>query len=337
MASSFPLKSVFRTSTMRSFSSFRHPNPTLVADAFAKPPLPGDPLHGSRQCCLCDCDPHSTDPLDRIRDNLRDDMEQRRAFGSASPSSDKLVLLGGPGVGKGTWGSLIGERLSIPHISTGELVRTELAKPISACTRKEMMLREHVKSIVNQGKLLPDYVILELLLSRLQEADPAVGFVLDGFPRTVAQARVLDDAVGGIDLAVNFHLDEDALVAKCLGRRVCRECGKDYNLAHVDICTHERNLDGVVKRKRIFLPARLPSQDCASKLEVRADDANEDVVRGRLRAYACESKPLEDYYYSQRKLVDVNVGPGAEYVWSRLLDVIGDLEQSNNELAASPH
>ncbi|KAI5055237.1 hypothetical protein GOP47_0030382 [Adiantum capillus-veneris] len=335
MASSSSLKSVLKNapaSAKRAISTYRHPKVTSVADSFAQP----DPLHGSRQCCLCNDNSHTMDPLERIRDALREEMEHRSMFGSASPSSCKVALLGGPGVGKGTWGSLMAERLSIPHISTGELVRAELAKPLSKCTKKEMLLRQHVKSIMNQGKLLPDYVILELLLSRLQETDPATGFVLDGFPRTVAHAGVLDDAVGGIDMAVNFHLEEDALVAKCLGRRVCRECGKDYNLAHVDICMHERNHDGVVRRKRIFLPARLPPQECASKLEVRADDSSEDVVRERVHAYACESKPLEDYYHAQGRLVDVNVGPGAGFVWSRLLDVIGDLERSKDEVAASP-
>ncbi|KAH7297882.1 hypothetical protein KP509_25G017000 [Ceratopteris richardii] len=189
-----------------------------------------------------------------------------------------------------------------------------------------MIVRDQIKSAVNEGKLLPDHVIVELLLRRMHDKHPCAGFVLDGFPRTVTQARILDEATGGIDVALNLHLDNDALLLKCLGRRVCRECGKDYNLANVDVTTHDRDPNGLVRRRRIFLPARLPPQECAAKLEVRADDSNEHAVRERLHAFAEERKPMEEYYHSQNRLVDVNVGPGAEYVWPRILDVIRELE-----------
>ncbi|KAH7445721.1 hypothetical protein KP509_01G021700 [Ceratopteris richardii] len=218
--------------------------------------------------------------------------------------------MGGPVVGKGTWGSLIAERLCIPHVSTGELLRSEVSKPLSNYNEKEMMMRDQIKSAVNEGKLLPDRVIVELLLRRMHDNDPSAGFVLDGFPRTVTQARILDEATGGIDVALNLHLKDDALLLKCLGRRVCRHCGKDYNLANVDVTTHDRDPNGLVRRRRIFLPARLPPQECAAKQMIRTS---------RL-------KKMAEYYHSQNRLIDVDVGPGAEYVWPKSLDVIRGLD-----------
>ncbi|MCO5602454.1 hypothetical protein L7F22_056586 [Adiantum nelumboides] len=300
-------------------------------------------------------------PLESIRDDLRNEMERRRlllhlagtsssAPASSAAASSKIALLGGPGVGKGTWGSLLAQRLSIPHISTGDLVRKELSKPSSASPNSatEMMLHEQVKSAVSEGKLLPDRVVLDLLLARLQTADPSAGFILDGFPRTIAQAAMLEEAVGGIDLALNFQMDNDVLVAKCLGRRTCKHCGKDYNLSHIDPLRTQAQIDnfdsqhrhdarrltgrglseyrpdvGLLKTRRIFLPARLPPPECASHLSVRADDSNEAAVRERLRLHASESKPLIQHYLSQRKLVDVNVGSGAASVWSSLLNIVG--------------
>ncbi|KAH7415064.1 hypothetical protein KP509_14G026100 [Ceratopteris richardii] len=266
---------------------------------------------------------HAIDKLERVRQSIDEEMKYRRMLGLATPSPFKIALLGGPGVGKGTWGSLIAKRLSVPHVSTGELVRSELSKPLSDCNEK---MRDEIKSSVNEGKLLPDHVIVELLLRRMRDEDPSAGFVLDGFPRTLTQARILDEATGGIDVALNLQLDKDALLLKCLGRRVCRHCGKDYNLANVDVTTHKRDANGLVRRSRIFLPARLPPQECAVKLEVRADDANEQAVRERLRAFAEERKPMEEYYHAQNRLTNVNVGPGAEYVWPTILDVIRGLE-----------
>ncbi|KAH7445719.1 hypothetical protein KP509_01G021500 [Ceratopteris richardii] len=232
-------------------------------------------------------------------------MKHRRMLRLATPSPCKIALLGGPGVGKGTWGSLIAERLCIPHVSSGKLVRSELSKPLSNYNEKEMMMRYQIKSAVNEGKLLPDSVIVELLLRRMHDNDPLAGFVLDGFPRTVTQARILDEATGGIDVALNLHLDDDALLLKCLGRRVCRHWGKDYNLANVDVTTHDRDPNGLNV---------LRSLKC------------EQAVRERLHAFAEERKLMAEYYHSQNRLIDVDVGPGAEYVWPKILDVIRGLE-----------
>ncbi|KAH7415063.1 hypothetical protein KP509_14G026000 [Ceratopteris richardii] len=127
------------------------------------------------------------DQLERVRESIHEEMKQRRMLGLATPSPFKIALLGGPGVGKGTWGSLIAKRLSVPHVSTGELVRSELSKPLSDCNEKEMIMRDEIKFSVNEGKLLPDHVIVELLLRRMRDEDPSAGFVLDGFPRTLTQ------------------------------------------------------------------------------------------------------------------------------------------------------
>ncbi|THF99800.1 hypothetical protein TEA_001693 [Camellia sinensis var. sinensis] len=180
------------------------------------------------------------------------------------------VFLGCPGVGKGTYAGRLSHLLRVPHISTGDLVREEL----SSLGPHSSQLAE----IVNQGKLVSDEIIINLLSKRLEaeEAKGQSGFILDGFPRTIRQAEILE-GVMDIDLVVNLKLREEALLAKCLGRRICSECGGNYNVACIDI----KGGDG---SPELYMAPLLPPPHCASKLITRSDDT-EEVVKERLRVY----------------------------------------------------
>ncbi|XP_076921384.1 adenylate kinase 1, chloroplastic-like [Bidens hawaiensis] len=198
--------------------------------------------------------------------------------------SFQWVFLGCPGVGKGTYASRLSDLLGVPHIATGDLVRDELSS--------SGLLSRQLDEVVNQGKLVSDEIIFNLLSKRLEagESRGESGFILDGFPRTIRQAEILDD-VTEIDLVVNLKLREDVLIEKCLGRRICSECGKGFNVASID-AKAENGLPGM------RMPPLLPPPQCASKLITRADDT-EPVVKERLRVYKEKSEPVEDYYQSE--------------------------------------
>ncbi|KAH7280097.1 hypothetical protein KP509_37G052200 [Ceratopteris richardii] len=168
---------------------------------------------------------------------------------------------------------------------------------------------------MNEGKLLPDEIVLELLAKRLETGTAAgeSGFILDGFPRTRSQVEALD-RITDIDLVLNLRLREDVLIMKCMGRRICSGCGTNYNVANIDV-------GGDDGGPRIFMPPLLPPPSCADKLTVRADDT-EDVIRARLNLYAEECKPVEDYYRAQGKLLDFDVMGGIPETWPKLLDAV---------------
>ncbi|XP_047316498.1 adenylate kinase 1, chloroplastic-like [Impatiens glandulifera] len=217
------------------------------------------------------------------------------------------VFLGCPGVGKGTYASRLSTLLGVPHIATGDLVREELSSngPLS----------HQLAEIVNQGKLVSDEIIISLLSKRLEsgEAKGESGFILDGFPRTIRQAEILDD-VTDIDLVVNLKLPEEVLVEKCLGRRICNECGKNFNVACI-------NVKGENGRPTMTMSPLLPPTQCVSKLITRADDT-EAVVKERLRIYNEKSQPLEDFYKNQEKLLEFDLPGGIPDSWPKLLEAL---------------
>ncbi|KAL2614132.1 hypothetical protein R1flu_025824 [Riccia fluitans] len=226
------------------------------------------------------------------------------------------VFLGCPGVGKGTYASRLSKLLDVPHIAMGNLVRNEL--------KGSSPLSKQLSDAMEAGKLLPDEIIFNLLSRRLEQglAVGEKGFILDGFPRTISQAEVLED-VTEIDLVVNLKLREDVLISKCLGRRICSQCGGNFNLAKIDI----KGEDGA---PNIFMPPLLPPPSCASKMTVRADDTDE-VVRARLRVYQEESAPVEEFYRSRGKLLDFNVGGGIPETWPNLLTALNLTEKANEQ------
>lgn len=230
------------------------------------------------------------------------------------------VFLGCPGVGKGTFASRLCKLLGVPHIATGDLLREELASGSS--------LSKQLAEIVNHGKLVSDEIIISLLSKRLEvgEAKGESGFILDGFPRTVRQAEILDD-VTDIDLVVNLKLPESVLIEKCLGRRICSECGKNYNVASI-------NVEGENGNPGITMAPLLPPPECAFKLITRADDT-EVVVKERLRVYNDKSQPVEDYYRVQGKLLEFNLPGGVTESWPRLLEALNLDDQEERQLLAA--
>lgn len=228
------------------------------------------------------------------------------------------VFLGCPGVGKGTYASRLTHLLGVPHISTGDLVREELSS--------SGPLGQQLAEIVNQGKLVSDEIIINLLSKRLQsgEAKGESGFILDGFPRTIKQAEILEEVID-IDLVVNLKLREDILVEKCLGRRMCSECGGNFNIASI-------NIKGDNGKPGISMAPLLPPAHCMSKLITRADDT-EEVVKERLRVYNDMSLPVEEYYRSRGKLMEFDLPGGIPESWPKLLQAL-NLDEDDEKQSA---
>ncbi|WOL09781.1 putative adenylate kinase 1, chloroplastic [Canna indica] len=230
------------------------------------------------------------------------------------------VFLGCPGVGKGTYASRLSQFLGVPHIATGDLVREELASsgPLS----------QQLAEIVNQGKLVSDEIIINLLSKRLEsgEAKGESGFILDGFPRTVRQAEILD-GVTDIDLVVNLKLREDVLLEKCLGRRMCSQCGGNFNVANI-------NVEAENGKPGIFMAPLLPPANCMSKMITRADDT-EEVVMKRLQIYNEMSRPVEEFYRVRGKILEFDLPGGIPESWPKLLQALNLEDQDNKKFAVA--
>ena len=204
----------------------------------------------------------------------------------------KIILLGAPGSGKGTMAQKLTETLKIPQISTGDIFRKNL--------KEETPLGLQVKSIMAEGKLVPDEITIEIVKNRLAEADCANGYILDGFPRSLVQAAALD-TFQNIDCAVNLDVDKETVVKRLSGRRFCPDCSGTYHvstLGNVTVCPN-----------------------CGGKLIIRADDS-EETVRERLRVYDTTTFPLLDYYEKQGKLITVDGNGGIDVVYARILAVL---------------
>lgn len=201
----------------------------------------------------------------------------------------KFIFLGPPGVGKGTYASRAAPKLGIVHISTGELFREEV--------KKGTELGKRVKQIMESGALVQDDVTIEVLKSKLSRPESEKGFILDGFPRTIPQAEMLDRETK-IDAVINLILPEDVLIRKIAARRVCRNCGDLYNVV-------------TINKGKIQMPPMLPKVEgkcdkCGGELFQRDDD-REETVKERLEAYREETEPLIGYYRKKGTLNDVDV------------------------------
>ncbi|KAL6142022.1 hypothetical protein ACLB2K_060306 [Fragaria x ananassa] len=238
-----------------------------------------------------------------------------RLVNDSKNRSVQWVFLGSPGVGKGTYASRLSNLLGVPHIATGDLVREELAAsgPLS----------HQLSEIVNQGKLVSDEIIINLLSKRLEagEAKGELGFILDGFPRTIRQAGVTD-----IDMVLNLKLREDVLLEKCLGRRTCSQCGGNFNVASI-------NVKGSNGSPAISMAPLLPPQHCMSKLVTRADDT-EEVIKHRIDIYNEKSRPVEQFYRSRGKLLEFDLPGGIPESWPKLLEVL-DLDDYKEQQSAA--
>ena len=198
----------------------------------------------------------------------------------------KLVFLGPPGAGKGTLAAKAVELLQIPHISTGAIFRTAIAN--------KTPLGLKVKEIIDAGRLVDDETTIALVRERLAEPDAQKGYILDGFPRTIAQAEALE-GFSKIDRVVNFDIPDAAVIERLSGRRVCKNCGANYH-----ILFSKPKKDGICDL-------------CGGELYTRDDDKPE-AIQKRLEVYRAQTAPLIDYYRKKGLLVDVDARPAVDQV-----------------------
>ena len=190
-----------------------------------------------------------------------------------------IILLGAPGAGKGTQAEIICERLKIPTVSTGNIIREAL--------KNGSDMGKKAKKFVDKGKLVPDEVVIGIVKERIKNDDCKNGFILDGFPRTIHQAEALDEMGVVIDKVIDIEVSDGEILKRMSGRRVCEKCGASYN-----INSKKPKVEGICDK-------------CAGTLVQRVDD-NSDTVKERLSVYHSQTQPLKAYYENQGKLVSVN-------------------------------
>jgi adenylate kinase len=195
----------------------------------------------------------------------------------------KIIMLGAPGAGKGTQAKMIAQRYGIPHVSTGDIFRANI--------KNGTKLGAEAKQYMDQGLLVPDELTVKILLDRVAQEDCAKGYVLDGFPRTIPQAQVLDEALEKqnekIDYAVNVDVPDENIVKRMSGRRACLKCGATFHIEHIP-----------PKQEGIC-------DSCGSQLVLRDDDRQE-TVQNRLKVYHDQTQPLIDYYEKKGILKSVD-------------------------------
>lgn len=190
----------------------------------------------------------------------------------------KLILLGAPGAGKGTQAEKISEKLSIPVISTGNIIRESM--------KNGTEMGKKAKAYVDAGNLVPDEVVIGIIKERLVSDDCKNGFILDGFPRTIPQAEALDDMGIDMDVVLSIDVPDEKIVARMSGRRVCIDCGNTYHVEY-----KKTKAEGIC-------------DGCGSELVQRKDDAPETVL-DRLRVYHEQTEPLKEFYAAKGKLRSV--------------------------------
>lgn len=190
-----------------------------------------------------------------------------------------LIFLGAPGAGKGTNAELIAKKYSLASISTGAILREAI--------KNETEMGKKAKAIIDDGKLVPDDTIIAIIKERLSNSDCEKGFILDGVPRTLVQARMIDELGIRIDKVINFEVSEDVVLERLSGRRVCADCGSTYHIKNVKSKT-----EGVCDR-------------CGGRLIIRKDDQPE-TIKERMSVYEDMTKPLVDYYLKTGKLISIN-------------------------------
>ena len=212
----------------------------------------------------------------------------------------KIIMLGAPGAGKGTQAKQIAAKYNIPHVSTGDIFRANI--------KDGTALGMEAKSYMDKGQLVPDELTVKILLDRVAKEDCKNGYVLDGFPRTIPQADVLDEAVTKlgekIDFAINVDVPDENIIRRMSGRRACLKCGATYHIVSIP------------PKKEGICDA------CGEELVIRDDD-KEETVKARLEAYHKQTQPLIDYYNNKGILKEVDGTKDMNDVFADIVDILG--------------
>jgi adenylate kinase len=220
----------------------------------------------------------------------------------------KKVFLGAPGSGKGTYSKRVSPIRNVPHISTGDLLRNNI--------KNSTEIGKKAKEFMDKGELVPDEIVIEILKNRISEEDCKEGFILDGFPRTLIQAKILQNLLD-IDLVLNLIIPEDILIEKICSRRICENCGDIYNIADIN-------------RQGIKMPPMNPKEKgrcdkCGGKLIQRNDD-DEEIVKQRLETYKKSTQPLIDFYKNLDILRDIKIKSSPEIMVPEILKILEEFE-----------
>ena len=212
----------------------------------------------------------------------------------------KIIMLGAPGAGKGTQAKMLADKYMIPHISTGDIFRANI--------KNGTELGQKAKTYMDQGLLVPDELVCDLVVDRVQQEDCAKGYILDGFPRTIPQAEALDAALAKIgskiDYAVNVEVPDENIVRRMSGRRACVDCGATYHIVY-----NPTKVEGICDA-------------CGKELILRDDDKPETVTK-RLNVYHEQTQPLIDYYTNQGTLVEVDGTMNMDDVFNAIVKILG--------------
>ena len=212
----------------------------------------------------------------------------------------KIIMLGAPGAGKGTQAKMIADKYKVPHISTGDIFRANI--------KNGTELGKEAKQYMDKGLLVPDELTVKILLDRVSQADCENGYVLDGFPRTIPQAEVLDKALtelgDQIDYAIDVNVPDENIIKRMSGRRACLACGATYHIEHIP-----PKKEGVCDR-------------CGEALVLRDDD-KEETVKNRLNVYHEQTQPLIEYYTAKNILKTVDGTVDMQVVFDSIVAILG--------------
>jgi adenylate kinase len=212
----------------------------------------------------------------------------------------KIIMLGAPGAGKGTQAKQIANKYGVPHISTGDIFRANIKEGTELGTK--------AKGYMDQGLLVPDELTVALVADRINQPDCEKGFVLDGFPRTIPQAEVLDKTLNelntAMDYAINVDVTDESIIERMAGRRACLDCGATYHIK-----TIPTKVEGIC-------------DTCGSKVVLREDDKPE-TVKKRLEVYHQQTQPLIDYYQNQNILRTVDGLQPMDQVFNAIVEILG--------------
>ena len=213
----------------------------------------------------------------------------------------KIIMLGAPGAGKGTQAKMIAEKCGIPHISTGDIFRANI--------KNGTELGAKAKEYMDKGLLVPDELVCDLVVGRIQQADCEKGYILDGFPRTIPQAEALENALNAIeqklDYAIDIDVPDENIINRMSGRRACVGCGATYHV--------------------LFNPTKVEGKCdvCGESLILRDDDKPE-TVKKRLDVYHTQTQPLIDFYTERKVLVEVDGTQSMDKVFDDIMKILGE-------------